>query len=161
MYSSGLRLSEVCALKYDDITRANMRIRIRYAKNRQEDFVPLSKKTLDILTKYWKEFGKPTNWLFPKQRDKNNVFDKPIDTFYISRHIKAKCESLKLPYKITCHSLRHAYGTHLYEMGNDILTIKKLLRHKSLASTLIYVHIANNSFNNVINPFDEFEHGRS
>lgn len=83
MYSSGLRIGEVCHLRYEDIQRKNMRIHIRHGKNRSDRYAVLSKRALDILTAYWFAFGKPLGWLFPKQHDSS----KPIDTFYLSRHI--------------------------------------------------------------------------
>ena len=72
-----LRIGEVCHLKYKDIDRRNMRIHITHDKNRSDRYAFLSKRALDILTVYWFEFGKPMDWLFPKQFQNN----KPIDTF--------------------------------------------------------------------------------
>lgn len=152
MYSSGLRIGEVCHLKYQDIDRKNMRIHITHGKNRSDRYAILSKKALDILTAYWFAFDRPMDWLFPKQFRN----DKPIDTFYLSRHIHDVERSLGWPERITCHSLRHAFGTHLYEDGVDLLTIKSLLGHKSLNSTTIYVHLASNGVRNAISPFDRF-----
>lgn len=140
IYSSGLRIGEVCHLRYEDIERKNMRIHIRHGKNRSDRYAILSKRALDILTSYRFAFGRPRGWLFPKQ----TCPDKPIDTFYLSRHIHAVERSLGWEERITCHSLRHAFGTHLYEDGTDLLTIKALLGHKSLNSTTIYVHLASN-----------------
>ena len=134
MYSSGLRISEVCHLRYEDIQRSSMRIHIRRSKNRTERFAPLSKFALDILTQYWFECGRPKEWLFPKQTN----LSKPIDTFFLSRHIHEHEKRLGWPKRITCHSFRHALGTHLYENGTDLLTIKAILGHKSLNSTTIY-----------------------
>ena len=151
MYSSGLRIGEVCNLLYEDINRSSMKVHIRHSKNRQERFAPLSKYALDILTEYWFKRGKPMGWLFPKQTDP----DRPIDTFFLSRHIHAHEERLGWPKRITCHSFRHALGTHLYENGADLLTIKAILGHKSLSSTTIYVHLADTSFSEVINPLDK------
>lgn len=151
MYSSGLRIGEVCNLRYEDINRSSMKVHIRHSKNRQERFAPLSKYALDILTEYWFKRGKPMGWLFPKQTDP----DRPIDTFFLSRHIHAHEERLGWPKRITCHSFRHALGTHLYENGADLLTIKAILGHKSLSSTTIYVHLADTSFSEVINPLDK------
>ena len=65
---------------------------------------------------------------------------KPIDTFFLSRHIHNQERLLGWEPRITCHSLRHAFGTHLYKDGADLLTIKALLGHKSLYSTTLYVH---------------------
>lgn len=151
MYSSGLRIGEVCHLKYQDIDRKNMRIHITHGKNRSDRYAILSKNALDILTTYWFTFGKPKNWLFPKQF-KNS--DQPIDTFFLSRHIYAHEERLGWEHRLTCHSFRHAFGTHLYENGTDLLTIKALLGHKSLSSTTIYVQLASNGIGHAISPFD-------
>ena len=151
MYSSGLRIGEVCHLRYEDIRRSSMKVHILQSKNRQERFAPLSNYALDILTQYWFECGKPMGWLFPKQTDK----DRPIDTFFLSRHIHEHEERLGWPKRITCHSFRHALGTHLYENGTDLLTIKAILGHKSLSSTTIYVHLADTSFSDVVNPLDK------
>lgn len=151
MYSSGLRVSEVCHLRYEDIERKNRRIFIHHAKNRSSRYAILSKNALDILTAYWFAFGRPKGWLFPQQ----NRDDKPIDTFFISRHIHDAERSLGWEPRITCHSLRHAFGTHLYESGTDLLTIKALLGHKSLSSTTVYVHLASNATGNAVSPFDQ------
>ena len=134
MYSSGLRIGEVCHLKYEDISRSRMQIHITHGKNRSDRNAQLSKYALDILTKYWFECGRPKGWLFPKQTDSS----RPIDTFFLSRHIHEHEDRLGWPRRITCHSFRHAFGTHLYENGTDLLTIKALLGHKSLSSTTVY-----------------------
>lgn len=151
MYSAGLRIGEVCNLRYEDVQRKNMRIHITHGKNRSDRYAILSKYALNILTAYWYECGRPKGYLFPKQ----HCQDKPIDTFYLSRHIHAHEEKLGWPKKITCHSFRHAFGTHLYENGVDLMTIKTLLGHKSLESTTIYVHLAVSSKNSVFSPFDK------
>ncbi len=150
MYSSGLRIGEVCHLRYEDIQRKNMRIHITHGKNRSDRYALLSKEALDILTRYWFECGRPTAWLFPKQHDPS----RPIDTFFLSRHIHEHEEELGWPKRLTCHSFRHAFGTHLYENGVDLMTIKTLMGHKSLNSTTIYVHLALNSNSAVVSPFD-------
>ena len=150
MYSSGLRIGEVCNLRYDDISRKLMRIHITHGKNRSDRYAVLSPRALDILTSYWYEFGRPEGWLFPKQHDNT----RPIDTFYLSRHIHNHEEHLGWPRRLTCHSFRHAYGTHLYENGADLLTIKELMGHKSLSSTLIYIHLASPDLRKTISPFD-------
>ena len=150
MYSSGLRIGEVCHLKYQDIERSNMRIHISHSKNRSDRYAVLSKTALEILTQYWFAYHKPVDWLFPKQHNKS----KPIDTFYLSRHIHEHEQRLGWPKRITCHSFRHAFGTHLYENGADLLTIQAYLGHKSLESTTIYVHLATSSMRKAISPFD-------
>lgn len=150
MYSSGLRIGEVCRLRYEDVDRKNMRLHITHSKNRNDRYAILSKAALDLLTKYWFECDRPMGYLFPKQCGE----DKPIDTFFLSRHIHAHEDRLGWERKLTCHSFRHAFGTHLYENGADLLTIKHLMGHKSLSSTLIYIHLASYNTRNISSPFD-------
>lgn len=150
MYSSGLRVGEVCSLRYEDVERKKMRLHITHGKNRHDRYAILSKSALDLLTEYWFAYGKPKGFLFPKQ----NGEDRPIDTFFLSRHIHAHEDRLGWEHRITCHSFRHAFGTHLYEDGTDLLTIRALMGHKSLSSTMIYVHLASNGTASAVSPFD-------
>lgn len=150
MYSSGLRIGEVCRLRYEDADRKNMRLHITHSKNRNDRFAILSTAALALLTRYWFECGRPKGFLFPKQ----NGEDRPIDTFFLSRHIHAHEKRLGWEQKLTCHSFRHAFGTHLYENGTDLLTIKALMGHKSLQSTAIYVHLSGNAVRSAVSPFD-------
>jgi len=150
MYSSGLRIGEVCPLRYEDVDRKNLRLHISHGKNRHDRYAILSKAALDLLTQYWFAYGKPTGYLFPKQ----NGEDRPIDTFFLSRHIHAHEDRLGWKHRLTCHSFRHAFGTHLYEDGVDLLTIKALMGHKSLNSTTVYVHLASNATGSAVSPFD-------
>ena len=150
MYSSGLRIGEVCRLRYEDVDRKNMRLHITHSKNRNDRYAILSKAALDLLTQYWFECDRPMGYLFPKQRGE----DRPIDTFFLSRHIHAHEDRLGWERRLTCHSFRHAFGTHLYENGTDLLTIKALMGHKSLHSTTIYVHLSGNTIRQAVSPFD-------
>jgi len=140
-----------------NIKHKEMRILIRHGKNRQSRYAILSKAALDILTQYWRSCGRPIGYLFPKQSGR----DEPIDTFFLSRHIHAHERRLGWPERITCHSFRHAFGTHLYENGTDLLTIKALLGHKSIHSTVIYVHLADNGTGGAVSPFDRMGGARN
>ena len=122
MYSAGLRIGEVCHLKCSDIDRKKMRIHISKGKNRSDRYAKLSPKILPLLEEYWRSYGKPNLYLFPKQN--RNSYDKPIDTFFLLRHIHAHEERLGWQHRLTCHSFRHAFGSHLYEKGIDLLTLK-------------------------------------
>ena len=155
MYSSGLRIGEVCNLPYEDISRKNMRIHVTHGKNRSDRYAILSEYALAIVTDYWFAYGKPSGYLFPQQRGA----DKPIDTWYLSKHIHQHEEELGWSKRLTCHSFRHAFGTHLYENGVDLMTIKTLLGHKSLESTTIYVHLAVSSKHTATSPFDILMNG--
>lgn len=150
LYASGLRVSEACRLRYSDISRKHMRIYISSSKNRSARYALLSKNSLDILTAYWYAYGRPTGWLFPARRDPS----KPYSSNNVMRHMAEHEARLGWEHRITTHSWRHAFGTHLYENGTDLLTIKALLGHKSINSTVIYVHLAGGAIRSTVSPFD-------
>ena len=75
-------------------------------------------------------------------------------SFWVSRHIHLQEEKLGWPERFTPHSFRHAFGTHLYEQGVELPVIQTLLGHKSLTSTMIYVHLASPAKNRFVNPLD-------
>lgn len=150
MYSSGLRAGEACSLRYEDVSRKDMRIHITKAKNRSDRYVPLSPRALSVLTAYWQQSGKPIGWLFPQQTNA----EKHIYPQFLDKHIRNAESSLGWPHRFSCHTLRHAYATHLYEQGTDLLTIKQLLGHKSINSTTIYISLANSLSKTAVSPFD-------
>lgn len=152
MYSSGLRIGEVCSLRYEDIDRKKMRIYIRLAKNRSSRYAILSKYALELLTAYWFQCDRPTDWLFPACQNKNKHYNA---TSFSNKFVQYR-KTFHWNPKLTCHSFRHAFGTHLYENGTDLLTLKELLGHKSLLSTTIYVHLASNGVQATRSPFDQF-----
>ena len=150
LYSAGLRIGELCHLKYGDILGRKKLIHITEAKNRHDRYALLSDRALEILIRYWYEYGKPMDWLFPGLRDKT----KPIGTSYLRNRIHEHEDRLGWERKLSCHSFRHALGTHLYEAGNDLFSIQKVLGHRSLRSTLIYITLSNKVLSEIKNPFD-------
>lgn len=150
MYSSGLRVGEVCQLKYSDIQRPSMRIHVAKTKNRSDRYAILSQKALDLLTEYWYAYDRPTAWLFPAKHDP----ERPCKTAVLGNQVLEHRKKLGLDPKLNCHSFRHAFGTHLYESGTDLLTIKELLGHKSITSTVIYIHLASYTSRKINSPFD-------
>ncbi len=155
MYSAGLRSGEVRHLKYSDISRKDMRIHILHSKSRNDRYAPLSSNALSILTEYWFAYNKPTEWLFPSDWPGKNGKVVPVSSQYMSSHIRGHEAALGWEHRITAHTFRHAFATHLYENGSDLLTIKALLGHKSITSTTIYVHLANTTLRQIVNPFDQ------
>ena len=149
MYSSGLRISEVLRLTYDDISRTNMQIYIRESKTHTSRYALLSKKALDILTEYWFKCGKPMGVLFPSQSTKRALTPSATASKLKESAIKAG-----LPKDIHSHCLRHSFATHLLEDGVDIRYIQTLLGHRSPKSTEIYLHISNKALLGVQSPFD-------
>lgn len=148
MYSCALRASEVCSLRYEDVSREKKEVMIRSAKNRSARIVPVSEHAIDTLTEYWFKYGKPRGWLFPGQKP-----DTHISVATLRVIITDNC--IKLGWKdkgITTHTFRHSAGTHLYENGCNLPTIQKFLGHRTLSSTLVY--ISNSALNDVRNPLD-------
>ena len=149
LYSSGLRVSEVCHLRFEDISREDKRIFIRRSKNRADRYAQLSPFALDILTDYWRTHGRPGGWLFPGQKP-DSCITKATAGLYVKEHV----ERLGWTHPITTHTFRHSFATHHYEQGTDLLTIQHLLGHKSINSTTVYIHLAKKVLTKAPSPFD-------
>lgn len=152
MYSSGMRVSEVIHLHYDDISRTNMQIHIRDAKNRMNRFTILSKRNLDILTQYWFEKGRPRGILFP-----NRFTGQYLTVSTLEQVIRRSVAEAGLPKGITPHSLRHSFATHLMEAGVEQRNIQALLGHRDPKSTEVYLHVSNKTIMGIRSPFDREE----
>lgn len=149
MYGSGLRISEACKLRYDNISRANNQIYISKSKSRTDRYAILPQNTLEILSEYWKKHGKPRGLLFPNRSRTN-----PISPNTIALKLKDHALTLGWNRKITTHIFRHSFALNLYNKGADLLTIQKLLGHKSIVSTTIYVRLANINQLDITSPMD-------
>ena len=150
MYSSGLRISEVLHLKYDDISRTNMQIYIHESKTHTSRYALLSKRALDILTEYWFQCGRPKGILFPNQW--TGEYLTPSAT---GLELRKSVKRAGLPKEIHSHCLRHSFATHLLEDGVDIRYIQTLLGHRSPKSTEIYLHVRYIALLGVQSPFDK------
>lgn len=148
MYATGLRVSEVTRLKVSDIDSSRMSIRVEQSKGNKDRYVMLSKKLLTCLRTYWREY-RPAGWLFIKNRGTGHL---PIST------VVAVCKQARkdagIKKKVTPHTLRHCFATHLLEEGTDLRTIQILLGHSSLSTTAIYMHVAIRNIRDVQSPFD-------
>lgn len=155
IYSAGLRISELINLKIKDIDSKRMQIRIEQAKGKKDRYTILSPKTLKILREYFKN-EKPSEFLFEGQGSTN---EKPIP--YSARSIQAILkQSLKvtgIKKKVTVHTLRHSFATHLLENGTDLRYIQSLLGHESPKTTQIYTHITTKGFDQIISPLDKLD----
>jgi site-specific recombinase XerD len=148
-YSAGLRISEVLALKVSDIDSENMQIYVRSGKGDKDRYTLLSEKTLLFLRQYFREY-RPNDWLFYSARDKSRALSSrtPQVTFNTS---KKKAGIIK---PATFHSLRTSFATHLLIKGTDLFTIKTLLGHKNIQTTMVYLHLAPSRVLSVSSPFD-------
>ncbi len=147
LYSSGLRVSELVKLKVDDIDFNEKMGWVRQGKGNKDRMFSLSEN----LTQEMKEY------LGMKEDDRQYLFslDKPLTTRNIQKIIKGTKERAKINKKVTPHTLRHSFATHLLENGTDIRLIQKLLGHNSISTTELYTHVSNNQLRNIKNPFDD------
>jgi integrase/recombinase XerD len=149
VYAGGLRISEVCRLRVKDIDSKNMQIFIKSAKGNKDRYTILSNTNLEILREYWKTCGKPTDWMFPGDKEGCPITHESVRN--VMRLSRAKAGISKA---VTVHTLRHAFATHLLEQGEDISKIKILLGHSSLTSTCKYLHMVNQDYFKVKSPLD-------
>lgn len=148
-YSAGLRVSEAVHLKVSDIDSCNMQIFVRSGKGDKDRYTILSERTLLYLREYFKVY-RPTDWLFYSGHDKSiNLSSRTAQKVFSEASLKAGISK-----KVTIHTLRHCFATHLLLAGTNLFTIKTLLGHKSIETTMIYLHLAPGQLLCVQSPFD-------
>jgi site-specific recombinase XerD len=136
LYATGLRASELVSLRGGDIDSRRMVIRVQQGKGRKDRYVMLSLQLLDLLREYWRKY-RPTEWLFPGQDPRRHV-DRRVTV----KICAAVARRARLRKKVTPHTLRHTFATHLLENGTDIRTIQALLGHRSLRTTALYTFVS-------------------
>lgn len=150
IYSGGLRIGEAVNLKIKDIDSKRMQIRVEQAKGKKDRYTLLGKKTLEVLRKYILEY-KPNLWLFEGAKGEQ-YSQKSIQMI-----LKTSVNKIGLTKKITVHTLRHSFATHLLEAGTDLRYIQELLGHSSSKTTEIYTHITTKGFDQIKNPLDDLD----
>jgi integrase/recombinase XerD len=148
LYAAGLRLSEAAALTIADIDSQRMQLRIASGKGAKERLVPLSPRLLQALRVYWKEVRSP-KYLFP-----GKTFEVSLSPTTIQKTCKAAVQQAGIRKAVTPHTLRHSYATGLLEAGVDLLTISRLLGHKSFSTTMIYLHVRRIHLGSTPSPID-------
>lgn len=148
IYSAGLRVSEVCNLKISDIDSDRMQVRVVKSKGNYDRYVPLSKMLLNGLRKYMLSI-KPRVYLF-----NGRTKGAPLGTGAVQQSFRLALEKTGIIKEVSVHSLRHTYATHLLEQGVDIVTIKELLGHATIQTTMLYLHVAKLNRVNAHSPFD-------
>ncbi len=156
MYSSGLRVSEVIRLHYDDISRTNLTIHVRETKGRTDRYTILSRKNLDLLTEYWYQCGRPKGILFPSSWTGGYLKPNSVNQFF-----KESARRAGITRRVSSHACRHSFASHLFESGVDIKYIQSLLGHVDPRSTDVYLHVSNKTLLGIRSPFDAPEGGES
>ena len=153
-YGAGLRVSEVAHLKVDDIDSKRMLIRVEEGKGRKDRNAMLSPQLLELLRMWWRE-GKrrgvmfPHGWLFP-----GRSYTDPISSRQLHRAVAEAAEVAGIRKRVSPHTLRHSFATHLLEQDVDIRVIQVLLGHSKLDTTALYTKVATKVIHAVTSPLD-------
>jgi len=144
LYSSGLRVSELVNLKVSDINSQDGTGWVRRGKGGKDRLIIISPKLVKGLYEYLE--GRSNQYIFSKE--------KPLTTRNIQKIIKLTSKRAGIQKKVTPHTLRHSFATHLLENGTDIRIIQTMLGHSSLSTTQVYTHISSEQLKKVQNPLD-------
>ena len=147
-YGAGLRASEIISLKVSDIDSARMVIRVEQGKGRKDRYVMLSEHLLELLRAWWKA-ARPQGWLFPGQNRVN-----PLTTRQLNRACHAAARMAEIEKRVSLHTLRHSFATHLLEQKIDIRVIQVLLGHKKLDTTALYTRVALKAIGEITSPLE-------
>lgn len=148
IYAAGLRVSEAAVLRVADIDSRRMVIHVRHGKGSKDRYVMLSEQLLTLLRSYWRA-ERPKDWLFPGPDP-----SKPITVRPLQRACREAAGIAGLDKKVTVHTLRHCFATHLLEQGVNLRIIQDLLGHRHLNSTSRYARVALDTIRQVHSPLD-------
>jgi site-specific recombinase XerD len=147
-YGAGLRASEVISLKICDIDSDRMVIRVEQGKGSKDRYVILSEHLLKLLRVWWKA-ARPQGWLFPGQNPVN-----PLTPRQLNRACHAAAQMAEIDKRVSLHTLRHSFATHLLEQKTDIRVIQMLLGHKKLDTTALYTRVGLKALGQVTSPLE-------
>ena len=148
-YAAGLRISEVCGLRIADIDSQRMRIHVRSGKGKKDRYVMLGQSLLALLRQYYQKARPKGEYLFPGYKP-----HRPICTTAVNQVLRKVVRQAGLSKKVTMHTFRHCFATHLMEAGTDIRILQVLLGHSSIRTTLRYTHITDRLVQKLVSPLD-------
>jgi site-specific recombinase XerD len=148
-YAAGLRAAETARLKVADIDSTRQVIRVEHGKGGKDRYVMLSPRLLDILRAYWR-VARPAHWLFPG-RDPS----RPMTPEVLHSACRSARAAAGLGKRVTVHTLRHSFATHLLEAGADIRIIQVLLGHGDLSTTARYTRVSTGLIGRIASPLDK------
>jgi len=149
LYSTGMRVSEIANCRIVDIDSKNMRIKIVQGKGCKDRYTILSQQVLLELRAYYLIY-KPKEYLFNGYRPGKRYSVRSIQHLMQKALIKTGLENKNY----TIHTIRHSFATHLLDNGTDLYTIKELLGHNNLQTTMRYMHLTSRRIDEIINPYD-------
>jgi len=148
IYACGLRISEAIHLRVSDIDSSRMLVHIRQGKGAKHRCVPLSTRLLQELRAYWQRY-RPADLLFPGQTPSGALCAGSLQRHCVKARLRAG-----LQVRVTPHTLRHCYATHLLEAGVDLPTLQRLLGHNNLQTTSHYLHVRSDRLARQSSPYD-------
>ena len=157
LYGCGLRRFELLNVKLQDIDLERKMLHVREGKGRKDRYVPLGDHLTRGLRTYI-EAERPYIWLFNGKDNKGQL--QRFSETGVQWIIKESAKASGITKHVTSHVLRHTYATHLLEMGLDIMTLKELLGHGDIHTTMIYLHIARLDKGKGFNPMDKLYSGK-
>lgn len=139
IYTAGLRISEVCQMRVEEVNLSERQIRIR-GKGRKERILPTGQPALDALHRYWEAVQHPRIPDWPVFLARPGL-QNPVTPATIQRRLKRHLKKAGLDPCLTPHKLRHSFATHLLDRGADLRSVQELLGHSRLATTEVYTHV--------------------
>ena len=150
LYGSGMRISEVCALRIKDIESKEKRIKVYQGKGAKDRYTLLADDLVDKLRSFYIEAGRPKEYLFTSSQTKRSLHPRSMQLIVNSAMEKAGFADKGY----TAHTLRHSFATHLLDSGANIHVIKTLLGHSKIETTMIYLHLQKHTHLGIISPLD-------
>ena len=147
-YGAGLRISEACKLRVEDVDAKRGLLHVRQGKGKKDRQVMLSPRLLKRLRECWAEVRPSEGWLFPGA--KGGALEPAVARKALHRAVAIA----KVKKRVTAHVLRHSFATHLFEVGTDIRAIQVLLGHTSIETTARYVRVSHTRVSSVVSPLD-------
>lgn len=155
-YGSGVRMNELRNVKFGDIDSSSFQLRVNAGKGNKDRFTILPKHLLEPLREYYKKY-RPQTYLFEGQ-----VKGKPMHERSIQHFMQSNIAKIGLGGKdYSAHTLRHSFATHLLDAGCDLHTIKELLGHSNLSTTMVYLHLQQSKRAAIVSPFDALMKSKS
>ena len=148
-YGTGLRVSEVCRLKVEDIDGKRRLIHVRLGKGKKDRYVMLPERLYRALRGYWAKARPTGGLLFPGRKKGTHLHPTAVN-----KALAAAVQVTKLKKRVTTHTLRHSFATHLLELGTDTRIIQELLGHESIRTTQGYTHVGAGLVGRVTSPLD-------
>ena len=155
LYATGVRRAELCRLKVADIDSERMMLHVQQGKGGRDRDVPLSPKLLETLREYWR-WMKPKTYLFPGMEN-NWRADVPVTDKVAWTAVTEAAKRAGITKRVSPHTLRHSFATHMLEAGADLRTIQLLLGHAKLADTTVYLHLSRRHLQAVASPLEAID----